>query len=119
MQWRLPLDTSNYYVRRNVQSVQCGTVPGSDPPLPINGTSYSNYVLFEPDGTKHGFWPSPTGVFGSQCTDHDPSRLYATDGSVWVIDQHDGIIRKVISKTGTQITFQDSGGSGELRIPES
>jgi len=134
MQWRMTGSGADFWVRRNViTQTQCGDgTYGSDgcsknpevPPgpivcrvvqgMPIYGAVYSNYVLFDPDGTKHGFWPSPSGVFGQGCTDHDSSRLYATDGSGWIIDQHDGVVSRVIGRNGHQITFQDIGSENML-----
>jgi len=136
MQWRLPLDAANFLVRRNVVSyTQCGSGTISadgtcsknpdDPPgpivcgsyggMPVYGTVYTNYVLFEPDGTRHGFWENTLGPYGPNCqTPHDSSRLYATDGSGWVIDQSDGIVSRAISKDGTQIIFQDDGAANML-----
>jgi hypothetical protein len=132
MQWRLPLDAANFSVRRSVTTLtQCGSgtygsdgcaknpevpagpiVCGTFADLPVYGTVYSNYVLFEPDGTKHGFWENQLGPYGQHCqTPNDSSRLYATDGSGWVIDQSNGIVSRAISKDGTQITFQDDGSA--------
>jgi RHS repeat-associated protein len=146
MQWRMTGSTgsitaigTDYWMRRNViTQTQCGdgsydasgscskNFDGPAGPIvcgfdvagfPIYGKVYTNYVLFEPNGTKHAF-TNPNGVFSvstdphEQCPNHDSSRLYATDGSGWVIDQNDGIISRVISKNGAQLTFGDGGGNG-------
>jgi RHS repeat-associated protein len=105
MQWRLPLNEMNYLVRRNIQNdVVCNESQGQ----PIYGAVFSNYVLFEPDGTQHGFYTGEIGPIGPQCNGHVSGRFYSTDGSGWVMDINDGMVIRAISKTGTQVIFQES-----------
>src|SRR5882672_3985633 len=105
MQWRLPLNEMNYLVSRNIQNdVVCKESQG----VQYYGAVFSNYVLFEPDGTKHGFYTGEMGPIGPQCNGHVSGRFYSTDGSGWVMDINDGMVIRAISSTGTQVIFQES-----------
>jgi len=81
---RGPLDYSFSYKSSDIQ----GPEIGGSPPNPVYGyyTIHSNYVLREPNRTKHHFVPDPiaddsTNVNGYVTT----YTLYADDGSGWML----------------------------------
>jgi RHS repeat-associated protein len=80
----------------------------------------SNYVLREPDGTKHSFILSTVFENNTTCNVQHPSpqQLYATDGSGWIllVSTVNLLATEAIRKDGTVVNLgapQLSGGSLE------
>ncbi len=70
-------------------------------------TRVGGYILREPDGTKHHFFPDP--LMETVCVPPPnpyPSTVYADDGSGWImqINPADGSMVAAISKTGEKIS---------------
>src|SRR5262249_22831884 len=87
-------------------SVLCGGQPG--------GYTFKlgNYILREPDGTKHHFVPDPIWETPSPCAPF-LNTLYADDGSGWIlqIDLASFNIIAAISKNGTRILPDATGNA--------
>jgi RHS repeat-associated protein len=92
-----PLD---YQFSWKSSSVQCATVWT---------VQSSNYVLREPDGTKHHFGPDPVADISNACAPV-MSTLYADDGSGWIMQINpSGGILYAVNKKGTKVVPSSSG----------
>jgi RHS repeat-associated protein len=88
----------DYIFSHKGTSVNCG--------FNLFGSLGTNYVVREPNDTKHHFAPDPVRLSGGSCSSGFPTdTLYADDGSGWMlkIDQSSGNPLYAIRKDGTKI----------------
>ncbi|HEV8525690.1 MAG TPA: hypothetical protein VGQ71_14440, partial [Terriglobales bacterium] len=96
MQWRMAAPTA-YRVRWDWIVQECD--PG------FSYVTYTNYILQEPDGTKHHFRPDPakTGFATGGCS--ALGNLYADDGSGWMlqVNNSDATLIQAIAPNGAVV----------------
>ncbi len=75
----------------------------------------TNYILKEPDGTKHSFLPAQltTPSFANSTCPAYGSTLYASDGSGWIVqtDPTSGMPTKAVGPNGIQVTGSVQNGA--------
>jgi hypothetical protein len=121
MQFRPPDPVEGYNVNFTISfNVKCGEDDTMEPPVIFYGNVYSNHIVIEKNGTKHGFFPIENTPFGPNCPikQLQPFRAYATDGSGWVMDiGSDGKIVRTIKKDGDQNGIDTNGNIPAAEIP--
>ncbi|MCI0625315.1 MAG: hypothetical protein L0387_27340 [Acidobacteria bacterium] len=109
MAWRLA-GPFNYNVTLKSTNLVC--TPGLSPQ-----SVKTNYVLQEPDGTKHHFLPAQLTAPGFETTTCPAygSTLYADDGSGWIIKTDtNGFGSQAVHPNGTTIAFGYGGAGGAM-----
>ncbi len=98
MHWRLA-GPFGYAITHKFATQTCDT---------ISFLTYTNYVLREPDGTKHHFLPDPAKPAGSTASCWGTlGTMYADDGSGWILhmDPNNEIPLNAVRKDGTVVNL--------------